>query len=65
MLAAGLLLIPQGIGSLVSRFAVGGLVARFGARAVTIGSFLVTAAATVPFAFGGPGTSLWWLGAPC
>jgi EmrB/QacA subfamily drug resistance transporter len=54
VLAAGLLLIPQGVGSLV--------IAWFGARAVTIASFAVAAAATVPFAFAGPHTSLWVLG---
>jgi EmrB/QacA subfamily drug resistance transporter len=63
VLAAGLLLIPQGVGALLARFLVGGLVERFGARAVTVGSFLLAAAATVPFAVAGPGASLWWLGA--
>jgi EmrB/QacA subfamily drug resistance transporter len=63
VLDAALLLIPQGVGSLASRFVVGKLVARFGASAVTIASFLLAAAATVPFAFAGPHTSLWWLGA--
>jgi EmrB/QacA subfamily drug resistance transporter len=63
VLAAALLLIPQGVGSLVSRFVAGKLVGRFGASAVTIAAFLLAAAATVPFAFAGPGTSLWWLGA--
>jgi EmrB/QacA subfamily drug resistance transporter len=63
VLDAGLLLIPQGVGSLAARFAVGKLVARLGARLVTIASFLVAAAATVPFAFAGPHTSLWLLGA--
>ncbi|HEY0259129.1 MAG TPA: MDR family MFS transporter [Lacisediminihabitans sp.] len=61
VLDAGLLLIPQGIGALASRFVVGALVERFGSRAVTIVSFLLTAAATVPFALAGPHTSLWWL----
>lgn len=61
VLAAGLLMIPQGVGALVSRFVVGKLVDWLGARAVTIGSFLLTAVATVPFALAGPGTSLWWL----
>ena len=42
---------------------VGNLVDRFGARAVTIASFLLAAVATVPFALAGPGASLWWLGA--
>jgi MFS family permease len=40
---------------------VGRLVDWFGARAVTIASFLLVAVATVPFAHAGPGTSLWWL----
>jgi EmrB/QacA subfamily drug resistance transporter len=62
VLNAGLLLIPQGAGSLAARFVVGKLVARFGARLVTIASFLITAAATVPFAFAGPHTALWPLG---
>jgi EmrB/QacA subfamily drug resistance transporter len=63
VLHAGLLLIPQGVGALAARFVVGRLVARLGARQVTIGSFLLAAVATVPFAFAGPGTSLWLLGA--
>jgi EmrB/QacA subfamily drug resistance transporter len=63
VLNAGLLLIPQGVGSLAARFAVGKFVARLGARPVTIASFLLAAAATVPFAFAGPHTSLWPLGA--
>lgn len=63
VLDAGLLMIPQGVGALASRFLVGTLVERFGARAVTIVGFLLAAVATVPFALAGPGTSLWWLGA--
>ena len=50
------------MGSLVPRFVVGKLVARFGASTVTIASFLLAAVATVPFAFAGPHTHLWWLG---
>jgi predicted MFS family arabinose efflux permease len=63
VLAAALLLIPQGVGSLASRFVISRLIGRFGARAVTIATFLLAAVANVPFAFAGPGTSLWWLGA--
>jgi MFS family permease len=63
VLHAALLLIPQGVGSLAARFVVAKLVARFGARLVTIASFLLAAAATVPFALAGPHTSLWLLGA--
>jgi EmrB/QacA subfamily drug resistance transporter len=63
VLDAGLLLIPQGAGSLAARFVVGKLVTRLGARLVTIASFLIAAVATVPFAFAGPHTSPWLLGA--
>src|SRR5215470_13668433 len=63
VLHAGLLLIPQGVGSLAARFLVARLVARLGARLTTIASFLLAAAATVAFAFAGPHTSLWLLGA--
>src|SRR6202046_2023754 len=62
VLDAGLLLIPQGVGSLAARFVVAKLVDRFGARLVTIVSFLVAAAATVPFALAGLHASLWLLG---
>jgi len=63
VLHAGLLMIPQGVGALAARFLIGKLVDWLGARAVTISSFLLAAAATVPFALAGPDTSLWWLGA--
>jgi EmrB/QacA subfamily drug resistance transporter len=62
VLDAGLLLIPQGVGSLAARFAVAKVVDRLGARVVTIVSFLVAAVATVPFALAGPSSSLWLLG---
>jgi MFS family permease len=62
VLHAGLILI-QGVGALGARLIVGNLVDRFGARAVTIASFLLAAAATVPFALAGPHTSQWLLGA--
>jgi len=63
VLHAGLLLIPQGAGSLIARLVVGKIVTRFGARLTTIASFLLAAVATVPFAFAGPDASLWLLGA--
>ncbi len=63
VLHAGLLLIPQGVGSLAARLWVSKLVARFGARMVTVASFLLAGAATAPFAFAGPHTSLWPLAA--
>jgi len=45
VLHAGLILIPQGVGALAARVIVGKLVDRCGARAVTIASFLLAAAA--------------------
>src|SRR3984885_6105637 len=63
VLHAGLLLIPQGAGSLAPRLAGGKLDPRVGARLVTMASFLIAAVTTVPFAFAGPHTSLWPLGA--
>jgi EmrB/QacA subfamily drug resistance transporter len=62
-LDAALLLIPQGVGSFIARFVVGKLVEKAGARVVAVTGCLVIAAATVPFAFAGGATNLWFLGA--
>jgi EmrB/QacA subfamily drug resistance transporter len=61
VLAAALLLIPQGVGALVSRVFASRLTPLVGARAVTIGAFVLAAAATVPFALAGTDTNIWWL----
>jgi len=63
VLTAGLLLIPQGVGSLLARFVTGRLVDRFGSKAVALVSFVVIAAATIPFALADARTSVWYLGA--
>lgn len=63
VLDAALVLIPQGVGSLLARFVAGKLVDRFGARLVAVVGFLVIAAASVPFAVADAGTPLWLLGA--
>ena len=56
-LAAGIMLVPQGIGTLFSRSLAGQLTDRIGARPVAVVSFAIVTAATVPFAFAGPHTS--------
>ena len=60
-LTAGLMMVPQGVGSIFSRTIAGKLTDRIGARAVTAIAFLVIGLTTVPFAFAGPTTSTWWL----
>ncbi|WP_423923811.1 MDR family MFS transporter [Frigoribacterium sp. 2-23] len=62
-LGAGLLLIPQGVGSLLSRSLAGRLTDRIGARTVAVLGFAVVLLATVPFAFADGGTSVWWISA--
>lgn len=60
-LTAGIMLVPQGIGMLLSRTVAGSNIDRFGPRVFALAGFAVTAAATVPFAFAGPHTSEWLL----
>ncbi|MFI5908127.1 MDR family MFS transporter [Dactylosporangium sp. NPDC051541] len=60
-LGAGLLLIPQGVGSLLSRTIAVRLLERLSARAVALLGFVMVAAATVPFAFTDAHTPIWWL----
>jgi EmrB/QacA subfamily drug resistance transporter len=63
VLNAGLLMIPQGVGSLVARFFAGKLVDRFGARALAIVAFVLVAVTTIPFALADGQTNIWYLGA--
>jgi EmrB/QacA subfamily drug resistance transporter len=60
-LTAGLMLVPQGIGALLSRGVAGTLTDKIGARPITAAGFAIVAAATVPFAFAGAGTNAWLL----
>lgn len=57
VLLAGLLLIPQGVGMLLTRSWVGRLADRIGSRMIVAISLLVTTAGTLPFAFSGTGTN--------
>jgi EmrB/QacA subfamily drug resistance transporter len=60
-LAAGIALVPQGVGSILSRIIAGSNIDRFGSRALALLGFVIVAAATVPFALAGPHTSEWEL----
>lgn len=62
VLATGLLLIPQGMGSLASRGIAGSLTDKIGSRVVVIAGFVIMTAATIPFAFADASTSGWFLG---
>lgn len=57
VLQAGLLLIPQGVGTLLSRSSAGRLSDTTGARWLVVAGFAIVAVGTVPFAFAGAGTS--------
>lgn len=61
VLTAALLLIPQGVGALLSRTLAGRLTDALGARLVAMIAFGVIGAATVPFALADATTNLWWL----
>ncbi len=58
VLLTGLLMIPQGIGMLVTRSWIGGLADRMGPRNIVLVSLAAMIAGTLPFVFSGPGTSM-------
>jgi EmrB/QacA subfamily drug resistance transporter len=62
-LAAALLLIPQGVGALLSRTLAGRLTDAMGARIVSIAGFIIMGVATIPFALADATTNEWWLAA--
>jgi EmrB/QacA subfamily drug resistance transporter len=61
VIVTGLLLIPQGLGSLLPRTVAGKLTDRVGPRLVVTVSLALTALGTLPFALAGPDTSNWLL----
>jgi EmrB/QacA subfamily drug resistance transporter len=60
-LTAGVMLVPQGIGMVLSRTVAGSNIDKFGPRRIVLAGCVIVAAATVPFAFAGPHTSSWLL----
>lgn len=61
VLMAGLLLMPQGLGTLLTRPLTGRITDAFGARGVALAGVLVVTAATAVFAVATPTTSPWLL----
>jgi EmrB/QacA subfamily drug resistance transporter len=59
----GLLLAPQGIGSLLPRTIVGKLTDRIGPRLIVVGGLVLTVLGTLAFTQAGASTSEWLLGA--
>jgi EmrB/QacA subfamily drug resistance transporter len=62
-LGAGLMLVPQGVGSILPRTVVGKLTDRLGPRPVSLAGIVLAAIGTVPFALAGRQTSEVLLGA--
>jgi MFS family permease len=60
-LGAGLLLISQGVGSLLSRTLAPRVMSWIGPRSTVVVGFLIAGLATVPFAFADASTSIVWL----
>jgi len=61
VLMTGLLLAPQGIGSILPRIFVGKLVDRIGPRPVILGGLAITVLTTVPFALATANSNEWLL----
>jgi EmrB/QacA subfamily drug resistance transporter len=63
VLFAGLLLIPQGVGMLLTRSYFGNLTDRIGSRLIVLVSLVITTVGTLPFAFAGPDSNQFLLAA--
>lgn len=63
VIITGLLLVPQGVGSLVPRTIAGKLTDRIGPRLVVVAGLILTIAGTLAYTQAGPHTSQWLLAA--
>jgi EmrB/QacA subfamily drug resistance transporter len=63
VLVTGLLLAPQGIGSLISRVAAGKLTDKIGSKPIILAGLALATLGTLPFAFATANTSEWFLAA--
>ncbi|ANS76506.1 multidrug transporter [Paenibacillus yonginensis] len=63
VLMTGILLIPQGVGMLLTRSWIGGMADRVGARSIVLVSLVVTLVGSIPFAYAGADTNHFLLGA--
>lgn len=61
VLMAGVLLIPQGLGTLATRSIAGRLSDAMGARWLVVAGFLIVLVGTLPFVAAGAHTNEWWL----
>jgi MFS family permease len=55
------MLVPQGVGTLLSRGLAGRLTDKIGARPIAVAGFVIVAAATIPFALAGAHPNAWLL----
>jgi len=60
-LTAGAMLVPQGVGAVLSRTVAGSLLDKVGPRLIAVLGFVLVAAATVPFALAGAHANEWLL----
>jgi EmrB/QacA subfamily drug resistance transporter len=60
-LTAGVMLVPQGVGTVLSRVVAGSRIDKYGSRRIALLGFVIVAASTVPFAFAAVNTSAWLL----
>jgi EmrB/QacA subfamily drug resistance transporter len=60
-LTAGIMLVPQGVGSILSRTVAGSKIDKYGSRSIALAGFAIVAASTIPFALADAHTSEWLL----